>query len=263
MGVTMGYDRADVGSRRPTNHLIWRAMVTLKRVVVWLLERFLEACILGGLFMYLIVRSGGDVPRGNLTSLCSDVWISGVVVAVLLFVHGYYLTTAICGVLWRSPKLWVYPAITVALFALHTHIIFLRGKPDLTQEARAMELPFVGGGAVVAFMCSLVGNVALKRWTSVRQNSGPYLSATGLTLLFFLLLNTANYLRPVIGDSSFRPYGLPFTFYREGGYVREWVWRNGVLVWRGLIADIAVLAAVVMLVGYVSQRIRIAQRVRQ
>jgi len=238
-------------------------MVTVKRIVVWLLERLLEACILGGLFMYLCVRTGADLPRGTFTSLWNEVWVFGAVVAFLLFVHGYYITTAIFGVLWRSPRLWVYPTITVALFALHTHIIFLRGKPDLTHEARAMEPPFIGCGALIVFACSCIGGEALKKWTTVRPRENPYLSATGLTLLSFLLLNVANYLRPVVGDLSFRTYGLPFTFYRDGGYVREWVWRDGVLVWTGLIADIAVVVAVIALASIVSKRIRVARQVRQ
>jgi hypothetical protein len=238
-------------------------MITLKRIVVWLVERLLEACILGGLFMYLMIRAGADIPRGTLATRGSEVLIFGLVVAVMLFVHGYYVTTAMCGVIWRSPKPWVYPMIMVALFAVHTHIIFLRGKPDFTPEVRAMELPFVGGGAFVVFACSRIGNEALKRWQSVRPSANPYLSAAGLTLLFFLLLNTANFLRPIIGDSSFRPYGLPFTFYREGGFVREWVWREGVFVWWGLIADVAVVVAVIALAGNVSERIRLIRKTRR
>ena len=238
-------------------------MVTLKRIAVWLLERLLEACFLGGLLMYLFIRTGPDVSRSHLANLWSGVWIFGVIVVFVLFAYGYYITTAIFGVLWRSPKLWVYPAITTALFALHTHIIFLLNKRDFTQETRAMELPFIAGGAFIVFVCSFLGNEALKRWSRVRPKSNPYLSAMGITLLVFLFLNAANYFRPIVGSSSFRPYGLPFTFYREGGYVSEWVWRNGVLVWRGLLADIAVIAAVIVLFGYVAQRIQIARQARQ
>jgi hypothetical protein len=151
----------------------------------------------------------------------------------------------------------------MALFALHMHVIFLRGKSDFTQEARAMELPFVLGGALVVFVCSRIGNEALSRWPAVRPNANSYISTAGLTLLFFLLLNTANYLRPIIGDSSFRSYGLPFTFFRDGGFVREFVWHEGVVVWRGLITDIAVVAAVIVLLGYLSNHIRIARQVRK
>jgi len=231
-------------------------MIFLKRTVVWLLERLLEACILGGLFMYLIFGIDANAPRGGYTSLIGGILTCSVIVAVLLFVHGYYVTTAICGVLWRSRKLWVYPTITVALFAIQTHIIFVRGKTDFTPEARAMELRFVGGGALIVFACGFLGNAALKRWASVRLRSNPYLSAGVITFLSFLLLNTANYLRPIVGASRFRPYGLPFTFYREGGFIHQWVWRDGVFIWRGLIADIAIGAAVITLVGYVSERIR-------
>jgi hypothetical protein len=213
--------------------------------------------MLGALFEVLMIRSNDAIfSRSGLGNLVADVWIFGVVVAVLLFMHGYYITTAIFGVLWRSKRPWVYPAITAALFALHTHIIFLRGKPDFTREARAMEFPLVLGGVVVVLMCSFAGNEALKHWTGVGRRLDPYLSASVLTLFAFLLLNIGNYLRPVVGSFSFRPYGLPFTFYREGGYVQEWVWRDGVVVWSGLIADLLVVAAIVALTGKVAQRVR-------
>jgi hypothetical protein len=238
-------------------------MITFKRVAVWLVERSLEAFVLGGIFFYFVIRIGAGIHRGMPDGPRSGVWVCGIVVAVFLFVTGYYATTAIFGVIFRSPNRWDYPAITVGLFAVHTHIIFLRGGSDLTREFKAMELPFVANGAVAVFACSYAGNEVLKRWASIRPRENSYVSATGLTLLLFLLLNAANYLRPANFDSRFRPYGLPFTFYRTGGYVGEWVWRPGVFVWTGLIADFAVVAAVVVLLGTLLQRLRKARQVRE
>ncbi|HKO19251.1 MAG TPA: hypothetical protein VJU82_10235, partial [Acidobacteriaceae bacterium] len=192
--------------------------------------------------------------------LSGNVFSCTMIVVVLLFVHGYYITTALFGVFWRSSTRWVYPTLTMLFFILHTHIVFLRGKPDLTAGARAMELPFIVGGAFAVFVCSFVGNQALSRWCSVERSSSPYFSATVLTALFYVLLSTADYLRPVVGSSGFRPYGVPFTFYREGGFIREWVWRDGVLIWTGLIGDLAVVAVVAALAGEVTRRIHIFQR---
>ena len=231
-------------------------MIILKRTLVWLVERLLEAGMLGALFTVLINQNSDVALRSGYGNLFADVWVFGVVVAVLLFVHGYYITTAITGVFWRSKKPWVYATTTAILFALHTHIIFLRGKPDFTREAKLMELPLVVGGLLIVFMCSFAGSEAFKRWTGIHRSSNPYLSASVLTLFAFLLLNIANYLRPVAGNLSFRAYGLPFSFYRDGGYVDGWIWRSSVLLWRGLLADAVVVAAVIALVGSVAQRIR-------
>lgn len=228
-------------------------MVILKRALVWLIERLIEASMIGALFTVLIARNSDITFRSGHPNLFADVWIFDVVVAVMLFVHGYYITTAIVGVFWRSKNVWAYAAATAALFALHTHIVFLHGKPDFTLEARAMEIPLVVGGMPIAFLCSFSGSEVLKRWTVVQRSSNPYLSASVLTIFAFSLLNIANYLRPVVGDLSFRSYGLPFTFYREGGYVGEWEWHSGAMLWRGLLADALIVASVAAVAGKVRQ----------
>jgi hypothetical protein len=232
-------------------------MVTLKRVTVWLLERLIEACLLGALFAYLMVRTSGGFSNG----LLSEIEFSALIVFLMLFSHGYYITTAILGVLRRGKRLWAYPAITVILFVVHTHIIFLHGKPDFTQEARAMELPMIVGGAFIVFACSFVGQMALASWAGTGRSSNAYLPAATLTLFAFLLLNIANYLRPVVGSLSFRPYGLPFRFYREGGFVDGWVWHSGVVLWGGLFADVAVVSAAIALAGKAAQRVRTEHQV--
>src|SRR6185437_10525403 len=99
-------------------------MVIPKRLAVWLLERSVEALLLGLLFSYLLLRD----PR----SLFPDFWKFGVIVASILFVHGYYVTTALAGVVWRSRRWWLYPAIAAALLVIHTRFIFLRGGTELT-----------------------------------------------------------------------------------------------------------------------------------
>ena len=109
-------------------------MVILKRLTVWLVERCVEALLLGVVFGYLLLR--------NFSSVFPDLWRLAGIVAVVLFVHGYYVTTALFGVVWRSRKSWVYPAIAAVLLVIHTRILFSRAGSDFTPEARAMELPF-------------------------------------------------------------------------------------------------------------------------
>jgi len=86
--------------------------------------------------------------------------------------HGYYLTTALAGVVWRSKKLWLYPAITATLFVIHTHIVFFRLKTDLSSSGRAAEPPFLVGGVCIVLACTFGGNWLLRQWTRT-GNSGP------------------------------------------------------------------------------------------
>lgn len=230
-------------------------MLIFKRLAIWIPERLIEGCLLGGLFGYLLLRSSTDISP-TVRDWLSGFWRFGVVVAVFLFLHGYYVTTALFGVVWRSAKIWLYPTITSALFVLHTHITFMRAGSDFSPEARAMEFPFALGGAGIVFCCSLVGNFVLSRWRNVHSNTNPYLSTLGITLLVFTIANIAHFLRPVMGDSAFKRYGLPFIFYRDGGFIKEWVWQPGEFIWRGMVADAAVVAAVVLLVGKAWQTVR-------
>ncbi len=230
-------------------------MLILKRLAVWSLERLVEVCLLGGLFGCLLSLSSVDKSLMLRDSL-AGFWVFGLVVAYVLFVHGYYVTTAFFGVIWRSAKTWVYPTMIAALFVFHTHIVFMRLGSDLTPEARAMEFPFALGGAGIVFSCAVAGSGVLNRWTTARSEMNTNLSALGITILVFMLANTAHFLRPVVGDSAFRTYGLPFTFYRDGGYVKEWIWQPGALVWSGMVADVAVFVAVALLLGRAWQTVR-------
>jgi hypothetical protein len=216
-------------------------MSILKRLAVWLLERFVEALFLGLLFGYLM-----RLPL--FSSLLRDFWRLALIVAVILFMHGYYVTTALFGVVWRSRKSWLYPAIAAALLVLHTRLIFWRAGSDFTRETRAMELPFAVMGACIVFACSFAGGRVLDKWLTKDAIANTYLAATGITLLVFTLANTAHWMRCCLTD-SFRPIGLPFTFYRDGGFVGKYVWQGGRFTWSGVAADAALIAAIVVLLG--------------
>jgi hypothetical protein len=223
----------------PSYNLRLGKMLIIKRLLVWLLERFVEAFLLGGLLAYLVL------PKFTFIRI----WVWPIIVATVLFTNGYYVTTAFFGVVWRSAKRWLYPAITAALFMVHAHIVFLRGKPDFTPEARAMELPFLLGGVCIVFACAFAGGRVLNKWVEAGTSMNAYLSATGITLLVFLLANIAHFLRPVVGDSAFRPDGVPFTFYREGSFVDGWVWHGAEFLWHGMVADAALATGTIVLLG--------------
>ena len=61
----------------------------LKRLTVWVLERSIEACLLGGLFGYLLSLNAKDPPL-TLQNALATFWVYGIAVAVFLFLHGYY-----------------------------------------------------------------------------------------------------------------------------------------------------------------------------
>ena len=234
-------------------------MLIPKRLGVWLLERLLEGFLLGVLLASLLVRNLTDSVRPHFAAWISLLGASSAIVGVALFLHGYYLTTAFFGVFWRSTKSWLYGAITAALFVFHSHIAFLHGKQDFTPEARAMESPFLLCGACIVFGCAFAGNRVLNRWRQASGSSTPYASATAITLLVFALTNIAHFLRPATYNDSFRLYGLPFTFYREGGFAKEWVWSPGTFIWHGVLADAALLAGIVVLLAKAWQRVDAAR----
>jgi|SRR5271165_1009725 len=131
-------------------------MSTIKRIIVLIVELSVEAFLLGTLL--------GTLLLPNFIHLITGVWALAFAVAVVLFVHGYYLTRAFFGVVWRSQTLWAYPALAAALFVAHMHFAFIRLKPDMSPMGRATELPFLAGGACVVFACAFAGNWLLRRW---------------------------------------------------------------------------------------------------
>jgi len=133
-------------------------MSAIKRTMVLLVELAAEALLLGCLLGVLV---------SNKIGLRYGVVGSVLAVPVVLFLHGYYLTRSFFGVVWRSQTLWAYPATAAALFAAHMYFAFVRLKPDMSPFARAIELPFLAGGAGIVFACAIAGNWLLRRWTQV------------------------------------------------------------------------------------------------
>ena len=148
----------------------------VKRLVVWSLEAIIAALLLGGLFGAL-----SSPVLSNFLSILPGVLSLAIGISAVLFLHGYYLTTALAGVAWRSRKLWLYPAIAATLFLVHTHIVFFRLNPDLSSSGRTTELPFLVVGACIVFACALGGNWVLHKWVRLGGN-GPGHQPHGIAL---------------------------------------------------------------------------------
>lgn len=205
-------------------------MTILKRLAIWLLERVIEAPLLGVLLAFLSGMRLSEYHRGA--------WIFGVLVAVFLFRYGYYFTTAIAGIVARRPGTRTYPLLITALYAAHMHFLFMQVGPDFTTEARAMELPLILAGSVIAFACSWFGNLLLDRWVR-EEPTNVYTSAVGIALLALTLANIADLLRPPVAGEVFAESGFPFAFYRDGGFIGEsYVFQSATILWWGLVGDL-------------------------
>lgn len=127
-------------------------MLIVKRLIVWFVETFFEAMLLGlalaGLFGYnqhALARSLG-------------LYVSGIL--LLSFTTGYLLTTAIARGAWKGQRWWSYSAIAVALFFLHSQIFFVVSGGSTLPEKLSMQI----SGACIVFACTLAGTLALRRW---------------------------------------------------------------------------------------------------
>jgi hypothetical protein len=135
----------------------------VKRSAVWLLEILTETVLLGVLLGAL------TLPAADFVKLLPGFYAWGLAVCLVLFFSGYYLTRALFGLVWRSQIWWLYSTIAIGLFVVHTHIVFLLGRPDFSPEGRALELPFLACGAGVVFSCTSISSWCFRRWTRNRQ----------------------------------------------------------------------------------------------
>jgi hypothetical protein len=127
----------------------------MKRVFVWFIEVLAEALLLGCLLGALLSSQIG-LRYGVIGSILA--------VPVVLFLHGYYLTRAIAGVVCMTKGRWLYPVVAAGLFVAHVYFAFAQSKSALSPEALVMEPFFLVGGACVVFGCAFVGGYFLRRW---------------------------------------------------------------------------------------------------
>ena len=141
------------------------------------------------------------------------------------FVRGFWL----CGFLLLLPGNLPAMALDQTLWHIQTGKIFFPVA--------------VGCNALFWIICSAViwRIVRGEQPTGVFYRYGVALVATGLV---FVVANTAHFLRRVACYDCFFPYGVPFTFYQEGGYGG-----GAGFVLRGLAADTATVVLSAVLLG--------------
>lgn len=118
-------------------------------IAVVLAEMISEAALLGVLFGLLTIPGSMGTPTGSLAGIIS--------VVAVLFLHGYYFTRPLCGILWTGRKSWVYASVSALLFVIHTGVAVLRLRPSFTPEAVQKAPVFIVLGAVAVFSCAFGG----------------------------------------------------------------------------------------------------------
>jgi hypothetical protein len=99
----------------------------------------------------------------------------------------------------------------------------------------------VACNAMLWVTCSAVWRMLRRRTQTTFDRYGIALAAT---CLVFVVANTVHFVRRVTCYDCFFPYGVPFTFYRDGGYAG-----GGGLVLRGLAADAVTVIVFTVLLG--------------
>lgn len=132
-------------------------MRALKRLVVWTLET-LSVAVLVGVFLYVVL---GSPFRQSDFGRDLSFAIAGTAV-VFMVGSGYLLSTALFGLVWRSQRLWLYPAIAAALFVAHVQFF-------ATGWGVSTKVPVQAGGACIVFACTYAGGYFLRKWEGGRQ----------------------------------------------------------------------------------------------
>jgi hypothetical protein len=129
-------------------------VLILKRLTVWFIETASEALLLG---LVLTLLFGHDQH-----AFLKDVLIYSSGISLLFFSTGYLLTTIVARAVLRGRGSWLYPAIATALFFIHFEIMNVSLGGAFAPSTR---LRVRVAGACIAFACTVVGTLALRRWT--------------------------------------------------------------------------------------------------
>jgi len=84
-----------------------------------------------------------------------------------------------------------------------------------------------------------------------RSESLRYVGSTFAAMLIFAVANYLHWRRLETCDDCFFPYGLPFAFFRKGGYAG-----GGGIVWVGVIGDAIALILLSVAIGWSWKKIR-------
>jgi hypothetical protein len=88
-----------------------------------------------------------------------------------------------------------------------------------------------------------------------RKRAFGYVVGLLASIGLFSVLNYRHFHRPVVCSDCFFPYGVPFTFYQEGGFAG-----GAGFVWTGVMGDLIVVAAVGIVLGWACTKILEAAR---
>ena len=85
----------------------------------------------------------------------------------------------------------------------------------------------------------------------MRLKRGRVIVSLVLSSLAFALINYRHFHRTVSCWDCFFPYGLPFTFFKKGGFAG-----GGGIVWRGVLLDLLTVLAGALIIGLFLQLVR-------
>ncbi len=105
-----------------------------------------------------------------------DVFIYSAGVSLLFFSTGYLLTTVIVRAVWKGRRSWLYPAVATALYFIHFEIMNV-GVRGAFAPADRFRIRIIG--AFVVLVCTSLGTLALRKWTSGRTESAAVLRNAG------------------------------------------------------------------------------------
>jgi len=128
-------------------------ILTLKRLLVWLLEASCATFLLG---LFLIVVWVGPDKDGFARGL--RLFVSGII--LLSFTSGYDLTTMVFRIVWKRRRLQLYPIVATSLFLAHSQVIFIYGSGATPSERWLLR----ASGVCIVFACTFAGSYVLRRW---------------------------------------------------------------------------------------------------
>lgn len=134
-------------------------MLTVKRLIIWLVETSVEALVLA---VVLVSLFGCDQGTYGKCIGINFVWIG-----TMFFSTGYLFTTAIARALWRGGSLWLYPAVAVVLFLIHLEILnYAAGGMFDAPKRTVIRI----AGACIVLACTLAGTLVLRQWIASKSN---------------------------------------------------------------------------------------------
>ena len=167
-------------------------------------------------------------------ALCIGLWSYGALalgsriktVKLLLFNSGLLALTVVLIQVTLTKVGWHFPPAFWPWLHRIFHVWWL-------SECSAIILALIAVGLVAIEVAGKIGGD-----TSQRRFQWCVIAAAPI----LVVINIANLLRPVRCADCFFPYGLPFTFFTDGGFAG-----GGGFVWLGLVGDAALIPAIAAL----------------